>query len=142
MPGLAITLDGSLLISEADSCSPCGGSGSSAPCEYPLALNATGLLGIASALGTEIGQKQTYVNSPSAYVSLAMPADLNAYVICIKVGANSAPVDVRLTHATGGATVYPSQYLLLMQVASDEAVTEIEIQGTANISWLAVGVQS
>lgn len=88
---------------------------------------------------TEIGQRRYEINSPMSFVSLSVPTMQGETLLVQSLSGED--LDVRVTHDTQGATVYPlaAKGCLLLTPSEDEFITAVEVQGEGVIRWVLLG---
>lgn len=128
---LSVTLTGDLNLSlSAASCPTPADTG----CSFALTLassNKTGTI--------EQSNKPLPVDASGGAVALPFPVGLTGKVIYLKV-LTGGPLDVSVTHATQGATVYPVKSTFLLEVSDDELISAVSITtGSGTIEWVVWG---
>jgi hypothetical protein len=78
------------------------------------------------------------VDSAASFFTIPQLSTLQGCVLYLRT-LKGETIDVRVTHTTQGATVYPVRGLLLLEVAADEKITLVEVQGVAEIEYAITG---
>jgi len=87
----------------------------------------------------EISQKLAVVDATGGPVALPFPANLEGCFIYLRV-LSGGPIDVEVTHATQGPTIYPVKNLLILEPSDDEKILGVAIAaGEASIEWIVSG---
>ena len=109
------------------------------PCQVPNGSTTfvCNLIDQHRAPATESSSRCVSIASPAAFVALPQ-GSFTANVLYLRT-QNGESVDVRVTHATQGATVYPVRGTFLLEVPDDERISLVEIQGTAAIEYALTG---
>lgn len=122
-----------LVVQSGDSCN--GSSSGSSPSYYDPQIGSA-----RKSADSEIGQRRFEFASPAAFVALPTPSTLTGRLLYLR-SISGDDLDVRVTHATQGATVYPvaSKGMLLLEPSDDEGISLVEVQGTGVIEWSLSG---
>lgn len=135
MPSLSISLSPTNIVVKESSSGSCD-AGSSDPGTFYTPQLGTGR----QSADTEIGQKSYAISSPSAFVALPAPASLTGRLLYVR-SKSGGDLDVRVTHATQGTTVYPiaSKGMFMIEPSADEGISLVEVQGEGVIEWSLSG---
>lgn len=131
MPTLRATLSGQISVQPQSQ----GGSSqqASAGCSFGMSLR-----DITQAPTLLQSQGSARVVSPSSPAALPFPSNLRARFLYMRVQTGGTAL-VTVTFATQGATVIPTSGLLCIEVAEDEQISAIAVQGTVDFEWAAFG---
>lgn len=86
----------------------------------------------------EYSSRRYVLESTGAFVSLGLPANLQARVLFIATTKKEA-IDVEVTHLTQGLTIYPVRGMLLLEVPEDEYFSLVRVRGSAILQFVATG---
>lgn len=86
----------------------------------------------------EDSSRRYVLASSGAFVSLGLPANLQARVLYIRT-LNKESIDVEVTHSTQGLTIYPVRGMLLIEVPEDEYITLVRVRGDAILQYVVTG---
>lgn len=86
----------------------------------------------------EDSSRRYVLDSAGAFVSLGLPANLQARVLYIRT-LNKESIDVEITHLTQGLTIYPVRGMLLLEVPEDEYFTLVRVRGVATLQFVVTG---
>lgn len=117
------------LTSRPATCNGAGSSGSSGPA---LAFN------ISDSAAANASSTFTTVDSALAFTPLALPANLRARLLYIRI-LTTAKMTLRLTYEVTGLVVEPVIGLWVKQFPADDRVSLIELQGQGDLEWYAAG---
>jgi hypothetical protein len=87
----------------------------------------------------QLGQQLAEVNSPASFVVLTPAATTIQGSLFVLHVLEGGPLDVRLTHATQGQTVYPAKGVLAIEPSDDELITAVAVQGEGTFTWSLTG---
>lgn len=87
----------------------------------------------------QLGQQLAEVDSPESFVVLTPAATTIQGSLLVLHVLEGGPLDVRVTHATQGQTVYPVQSVLVLAPSDDELITALAVQGEATFEWSLTG---
>lgn len=134
MPTLSASLSGTITVQPQSQ----GGSSQQASggCSFGMSLRDN-----TRAPALLVSQGNARVASPSTPVALPFPSNLRARFLYMRT-QSSATALVTVTFATQGARVIPIAGLLCIEVAEDEQISAISVQGTVDFEWAAFGAST
>jgi hypothetical protein len=86
----------------------------------------------------EYSSRRYVLASPAAFVSLGLPANLQARFIFIQTTKKES-IDVEITHSTQGLTIYPVRGMLVLEVPEDEYFSLVRVRGEAILQFVVTG---
>lgn len=121
-------------LSVAIDSATCPSSATDAGCFYSPAIRDKN-----SSAALDAGSKIATIASPASFEALPWPSTLLARVIYVKPHGTSSTYILRITYATTGTVDIPLAGMVLLEAASDDAITGLAIQGDVSVEWGAWG---
>lgn len=124
-----IELEAALTLSQGDgTCAPASGDGGWNPT----------LLDIHRTPEYDLSTRRHQISSSGGFEVLPLAANAVINFVYIR-GLEDTAFQLRLTHEGLGAVTYPIRGLHMMELPSDEEVTQIELQGSLLVEYLFTG---